>query len=416
VIKPWNLGASVAQYFENNAPVGSPGPLVGIDGGYSSVNTPNWRNLDPRERKLTQWHPFSYERRVNNGSVMRAIATNDSPLIPSTTSWVGPITRFSAFTNVTNANGNIAFPETDAQRKALSRVQGRISAAQVNIAQAYAERKQAVDMISKRIRFLGELARSINTGNLIKAGQLLVNYGRPVHTKNVRWHSQNLANHWLEYQYGWKPLLSDIYGGCAAIFDAHYTYRPLEFSGSATVQGYIPQMILRAGPMPTSGHHWEWEARAVSYRETARYVIQVEEDTSVLHALASLGVTNPALLAWELFPYSFVADWILPVGPWLQQLEYARGLTFVRGTLSHRKKLVGATRTKYVIDSLQKGQTGIVLGGDGTYLYDLKDRTLLGSFPYQKFPSFQPQLGVERALSGISLITQLFTSGKTSRK
>lgn len=42
-----------------------------------------------------------------------------------------------------------------------------------------------------------------------------------------------------------------------------------------------------------------------------------------------LGLKDPLSIAWELVPYSFVADWFIPIGAWLQ----ARGLQqAVKGT------------------------------------------------------------------------------------
>jgi hypothetical protein len=416
MIKPPTSGATTGVYSVNNVPQGS-GPLVGIDGAYSSINTPNWRNLNPYQRATIWWNPFTYERRMHASSEGRAVAVNTYPLPNSTTSYTGPILKFPASYNVVNANGNITFPVTDAEQKALSRIQSRIANASVNLAQAYAERRQTVSMITNRINTFINAARRVRHGDFIGAGQGLLGYGPNPFSRNGPSHPQNLANHWLEFQYGWRPLLSDIYGGCQAIFNAWYANRPMYFSAAADAVGYIPQMLLKQGPMPSSGHHWEWRAAAISYSEHVRYVIQVEEDNTLLNAMASLGATNPALLAWELLPYSFVVDWFYPVGNFLQQLEYARGLVFRRGTVSHRKKLVGATFLKYVNDgTLQPGQSGFCAGGNGYLDYVHKDRVVLSGFPYARFPSFQPSLGVERALSAISLLTQVFTTGRTSRR
>lgn len=45
-----------------------------------------------------------------------------------------------------------------------------------------------------------------------------------------------------------------------------------------------------------------------------------------LFALASLGLLNPASLAWELVPLSFVVDWIVPVGPFLEAMTAGVGI------------------------------------------------------------------------------------------
>jgi hypothetical protein len=44
-----------------------------------------------------------------------------------------------------------------------------------------------------------------------------------------------------------------------------------------------------------------------------------------------LGLTNPLAIAWELVPFSFVLDWLVPVGTWLQSLDATLGVKFVGG-------------------------------------------------------------------------------------
>jgi len=38
-------------------------------------------------------------------------------------------------------------------------------------------------------------------------------------------------------------------------------------------------------------------------------------------------LTNPALVAWELVPFSFVADWFVPIGSWLTAIAPLIGIT-----------------------------------------------------------------------------------------
>lgn len=48
---------------------------------------------------------------------------------------------------------------------------------------------------------------------------------------------------------------------------------------------------------------------------------------------SSLGLDNPALIAWELTPLSFVFDWFINVGDYLTGL-LPRGISNVKGTIS----------------------------------------------------------------------------------
>ena len=50
--------------------------------------------------------------------------------------------------------------------------------------------------------------------------------------------------------------------------------------------------------------------------------------------LSQLGLTDPLGIAWELTRLSFVADWFVPIGAWLQARSADTGWTFVQGCSS----------------------------------------------------------------------------------
>lgn len=47
-----------------------------------------------------------------------------------------------------------------------------------------------------------------------------------------------------------------------------------------------------------------------------------------LHRATTLGLTNPAAIAWELVPFSFVVDWFIPIGNFLNSWTDFLGLRF----------------------------------------------------------------------------------------
>jgi hypothetical protein len=54
-------------------------------------------------------------------------------------------------------------------------------------------------------------------------------------------------------------------------------------------------------------------------------------DDANLVLLNSLGLLNPLQVAWELVPFSFVVDWILPIGSFLEAATGTIGTTFDSG-------------------------------------------------------------------------------------
>ena len=59
--------------------------------------------------------------------------------------------------------------------------------------------------------------------------------------------------------------------------------------------------------------------------------------------LSQLGLINPALIAWERVPYSFVVDWFVPVSSWLNSLTAASGYDFIAGCYSETVRAVDHT-------------------------------------------------------------------------
>jgi hypothetical protein len=132
--------------------------------------------------------------------------------------------------------------------------------------------------------------------------------------------SKAVANRWLEYQFGLKPLISDIYGSAEVLRNTLEVGKP-QFVKVTDIQHY------RGGDKTPDGFNPEYSysrytIKEVHKRVVARYFIQ----DAGLKTLASVGITNPALLVWELIPYSFVVDWMFPVGNWLASLDSLVGV------------------------------------------------------------------------------------------
>jgi hypothetical protein len=60
-------------------------------------------------------------------------------------------------------------------------------------------------------------------------------------------------------------------------------------------------------------------------REVLSYTVKTSArlrfQSELSRSFQKLGLTNLAGLAWELLPWSFVADWALPIGNWINSIE-----------------------------------------------------------------------------------------------
>jgi hypothetical protein len=119
---------------------------------------------------------------------------------------------------------------------------------------------------------------------------------------------------WLEGRYGWMPLIRSIY-------DAAEQLRKRLEARTITVKarsGVKKEEKLN----PLSGWADGWygglENYFSSYRTEVGCVFNMPDDT---YSLANWTSLNPLAIAWELTPYSFIADWFLNVSQYLDGWE-----------------------------------------------------------------------------------------------
>jgi hypothetical protein len=154
-----------------------------------------------------------------------------------------------------------------------------------------------------------------------------------------------LSGTWLEFQYGWKPLVSDIEDGFEALSRIREESLPRlmvrSAKGSGLYEGTVPP---DAGPISTgdSQMQWTYKMRNTYLVDTKYYgVVKLELDSS-LKPLASrvfgFSWENFIPTVWELIPYSFLVDYFTNIGDVISAacfptsgLEWVSKTTFEEG-------------------------------------------------------------------------------------
>ena len=129
----------------------------------------------------------------------------------------------------------------------------------------------------------------------------------------IRRGSQDLSNLWLEYHFGWAPLLDDIHGACDVLKS-----NPPAQRVRATGKKDKKEVIV-AG-------QYAWSLSG-TYKVKAAVAAQVYISNTNLALANQLGLVNPASIAWEVVPFSFLVDWFIPVGKFLESWTDMLGYT-----------------------------------------------------------------------------------------
>lgn len=179
--------------------------------------------------------------------------------------------------------------------------------AEAALAVDIAERNKTLQMVGSAVNRLISAARNVRRGRFAQAARDL-KIQKP---KNLKDFNKYFAENWLAYRYGWTPL----YGSIAASLEV-FDKPPRDHFVKATVSA---QRSIQDS----------WVTAAITMK--GRMVVE----SPTVARLNQMGLLNPLSVAWELVPFSFVADWFLPVGSYLESMTSFTGLRFEEASTTY---------------------------------------------------------------------------------
>lgn len=195
----------------------------------------------------------------------------------------------------------------EVENKLLQKVAG----IRVNALEIYATRIQTANTVAKRAGQLANAMLSLKRG---KWKQFKRHLGLSKSLKKPGAHKfEDIPALWLEYSFGWAPLVSDVFTILNNTFEP-----PKQKCEAAISVNYDHSYTKTTSYVDQSG-----EIQKVC---KAKGCVDVRVDVPALSAISQYGLNNPAAVAWELVPYSFVVDWFLPVGDYIEQMGATAGL------------------------------------------------------------------------------------------
>lgn len=195
------------------------------------------------------------------------------------------------------------------------------------------------------------------------------------------------AENWLAFNYGVKPLISDIKGSIAEYYKVRGV-RPIIRSVSMGLPGKSYSDFSYGSAQSSQGTaRTDW----AQISQSGHLVCYAEfnDDAGRWDATAArLGLTNPAELLWELIPFSFVVDWFLQVGDFLHAAQTIKGL-----------KRVGVHVSSRLITSGYRQH-----GGLSSFKIEVSRRRFYSSLPTPALSWGTGASSASRAFSGLALL------------
>lgn len=360
---------------------------------YTGAKNPSWPRVKVPLPYSLRYHYANYVgctvRRTNTASgpnwwdqrVDQSITTMGLVTPPGTT--------FS-YSNV--------FHDTALKEKTLGDAMDAVLDSKFNFAQFIAEREQVSNMVADTVKRIEGCARALRRRDYSGAAKALGLSRKP---KNM---SGQFSRDWLAMQYGWKPLLSDV-KSAAEHLAANHLGRPALIKIRKKRKSETPAFIAETGVL-AGGNPWckqVWSYEAAQHWCTVELWYEVTND--YLRQSQQLGITDPLLLGWELLPYSFVVDWFIPVGNFLQRLNFDSGLTFKQGYCTQF-----STQTVWVTPiSWKTGTWNNSASGGSSRIRNLQhDREVYYSSPRVALPRFKDPFSSTHVANALALLRVAF--------
>jgi hypothetical protein len=249
------------------------------------------------------------------------------------------------------------------------------------------EGHKSLTMITNRVNQLINLVKAFKRLDVRAINRLLsISKSSAPSRSRLRRGAANFANNWLEYTFGWTPLIQDIWDACNVLQQDFAS-----FKHKATVRDLYVQE-----------YPWDGGGSFATISDCVYvYGANIRVTNPNLLLANQLGLLNPAYVLWDKVAFSFVVDWFVPVGKFLRSLSQTIGLSIENAF----KQASAVTRgvAGYTLDGVTRLSASLRSTHTVRSLGVLPPPDLLSRV---RLPKLDPWL----AITSLSLLSQQFLS------
>jgi hypothetical protein len=263
-----------------------------------------------------------------------------------------------------------------------------------------AELNKVVDMLTQSSTRAANGLRLLLQGRPKQAVLKALGYTKKTGSSSFKAASKTASARWLEVRYGWLPLIYDVQGALkalGAVRKPRFTARGFANSSKSLITNGTAYYFGISG----LGINW---ALTQNLEKRVRAFILYEVDARSFIS-QKLGLLQLPSSAWELVPWSFVIDWFVDIGSWLDSLTPRVGINILAEgyTLATQHDRVrSVTSTSFVAPySNESGLTGTSDQWSG------RSKVRKVGLPPFPLPRVNVKFNPKRAIDSLALLVQL---------
>jgi len=252
----------------------------------------------------------------------------------------------------------------------------RLGDKKADLGVALLEARKSYDLIASTAGSLAKALLSVRKGKFNEAAKHL-GLTKP----------KGMSKKTLELNYGWTPMILDIVGAKELLEQQLNGILPIEARRTIKTSKQFDEL------------YYDYDGTITQQLRTTCGLAAKLDDT-YKRIGNQAGFSNPLAIGWEIVPWSFVVDWVFPVGDFLEAMHATAGLDFVSGWQSTVVETRSQLETKIPDDASGSGSTYSVKG----FTFNRESFT---GFPKPLPLYIKSPFKTRNAINAIALIRQL---------